>query len=318
MCEQEDAAMASDGFKWEINYIGIMATKATLKAWFTYDASIGMGQAIVVSRAINDPSGNPLTGTNLVTFNGDSNLAASCGATNNEQIVSCIDTVANSVPGFNFKWYIYDEPGCPNQSLGYCQGTLAGGNYTNVSTLAHYINSIDSSHQVIGTEVGDVGSQTVTNTEFSWLMTSPMPTTSGTGFDHYPIPSNGRFGSISDNGPLASQLASAAATYDPSESIYYVGQAFSWYQEDGAGCTSVTVCPYPTTTQMQEMRDEALYYAAQSGHPLSMIFWYYWPDITCLTNYTGCSASANRASLKSAAFAPFPTTAPALRYRHKH
>ena len=116
MCEQEDAAMASDGFKWEINYIGLMANKTgsqSLQAWFTYDASIGMGQVIAVNRAIFDSSGSPLTGTNLTTFNGDGNLAKTCGATNNEQIISCIDSVANSVPGFKFKWYIYDEPGMP-------------------------------------------------------------------------------------------------------------------------------------------------------------------------------------------------------------
>ena len=105
-CEQEDAAMASDGFKWEINYIGLMANKTgpeSLKALFTYDASIGMGQVIVVSRALSDPSGNPLTGTNLTSFNGDTNLAKTCGATNNEQIILCIDSVANSVPGFEFQ-----------------------------------------------------------------------------------------------------------------------------------------------------------------------------------------------------------------------
>jgi len=315
MCEQEDAAMASDGFKWEINYIGLMATKSSLQAWFQYDASIGLGQVMSIKSAVNDS--NVLTGTSLVNFNGDTNLASSCGATNNEQLISCIASVANSVPGFNFKWYIYDEPGCPNQSIGYCQGTLAGGNYSNVGTLASYINSVDPTHEVIGAQVGDVGDQTVTNTEFSWLLTSPMPSKSATGFDHYPVPEGAQFGHISDNGPLASQLAAAAATYDSSEDLLYVGQAFSWYQEYGAGCSSTTVCPYPTTAQMQAMRDNALYYAARAGHPLSMIFWYYWPDVTCLNNYSGCNATANRASLKSAAFAPFPTSTPALRTRHR-
>ena len=80
--------MVSDGYTWEINYIGLMAHKTgaeSLQALFTYDASIGMGQVIAVSRAINDPV-NVLTGTSLVTFNGDSSLASDCGATNNEQI----------------------------------------------------------------------------------------------------------------------------------------------------------------------------------------------------------------------------------------
>src|SRR5579863_2769027 len=91
MCEQEDAAMASDGFKWEINYIGLNAFKTgpeSLQAWFTYDASIGLGQIISLKAAINDPV-NVLTGTSLLR-NYTSSLATSCGATNNEQIIACI------------------------------------------------------------------------------------------------------------------------------------------------------------------------------------------------------------------------------------
>jgi hypothetical protein len=309
MCEQEDAAMASDGYKWEINYIGLDANKtgsSSLQAWFTYDASIGLGQAISVKAAINDPV-NVLTGKALLSSPYTSSLANSCGATNNEQIISCIYSVASSVPSFNWKWYIYDEPGCPNQSIGYCQGTLAGGNYNNVATLAQYIQSIDPTHPVIGTEVGDMGDQTVVNTEFSWLLSPASPVT---GFDHYPIPENGNFGMIDDIGTIAGELANTiAADYSP-EQMYYVGQAFSWYQASGTGCISITVCPYPTTAQMQDMRDQALYYANKAGKPMSMIFWYYWPDITCMNTYSGCSATANRASLKSAAFAPFPATPP--------
>jgi hypothetical protein len=308
MCEQEDAAMVSDGYTWEINYIGLMAHKTgtqSLQAWFTYDASIGMGQVISLKTAINDPI-NVLTGTSLVTFS-DGNLATDCGATNNEQIISCIYSVASSVPNFHWKWYIYDEPGCPDQALGYCQGTLAGGNYDNVATLGKYIQSIDPTHQVIGTQVGDLGNQTVINNLYSWLTT---PSTPVTGFDHYPVPSGGNFGSIDDIGTIAGEIANTIAANNPSENMYFVGQAFSWYQEDGKGCTSLSVCPFPTTAQLQDMRDQALYYANKAGKPLSMIFWYYWPDVTCLTTYSGCDAAANRASLKAAAFAPFPTTAP--------
>lgn len=308
MCEQEDAAMVSDGYTWEINYIGLMAHKTgtqSLQAWFTYDASIGMSQVISLKVAINDPL-NVLTGTSLVTFS-DGNLARDCGATNNEQIISCIYSVASSVPNFNWKWYIYDEPGCPNQALGYCQGTLAGGNYDNVATLGQYIRSIDPAHQVIGTQVGDQGNQTVINNLYSWLVT---PATPMTGFDHYPIPSGATFGKIDDIGTTATEIANTIAANNPSESMYFVGQAFSWYQENGKGCTSLAACPYPTTAQLQDMRDQALYYAKKAGKPLSMVVWYYWPDVTCLTSYPGCNAAANRASLKAAAFAPFPTTAP--------
>jgi hypothetical protein len=309
MCEQEDAAMASDGYTWEINYIGLMAHKTgaeSLQAWFIYDAAHGIGQAINVKSALVDPSGDPLNGKILTNYNADTNLATDCGATTNEQLIQCVLSVARSVPGFNWKWYIYDEPGCPNQSIGYCQGTIAGRNYRNVQTLASYIASIDPSHQIIGVQVGDAGGQTVIDNLFSWLSTA---STSAIGFDRYPVPSGGRFGSIDDIGTIAGELAKTVAA-NPSENIYFVGQAFSWSQEGGAGCASVTVCPYPTTAQMQDMRDQALYYAEKAGRPISMVLWYYWPDITCLNTYAGCNALANRSSLRSAAFAAFPATPP--------
>jgi hypothetical protein len=305
-CEQQDAQMASTGFKWEINYIGLAAHKTgpdSLQAWFTYDASIGLGQVINVDAAINDPV-NVLTGDRLIT-NFDNSLANDCGATNNEQIIACISEVAKSVPGFHFKWYLYDEPGCPNQSIGYCAGTLAGGNYQNVQTLANYIKSLTPDHDVIGTNSGD-GANAVGNL-YSWLMGSSTPVT---GFDYYPVPSGGNFGTIDNIGSIAGALANTVKSTYANENIYYVAQAFSWYQANGNGCTSISACPFPTTSQLQDMRDQALYYSNQSGVPLSMIFWWAWPDVTCEVNYPGCNASANLASLKSAAFAPYPVEAP--------
>jgi hypothetical protein len=308
MCEQEDAEIASDGFKWEINYIGLDAFKTglgSLEAWFTYDASIGLGQVISVKDAINDPVSS-VTG-DILKRKLTSSLATSCGATNNAQIISCIYSVASKVPGFHWKWYIYDEPGCPDQTIGYCHGTLAGGNYNNVRALAEYIASIDPSHEIIGTQVGDRGDQTVIDNLFSWLATDSTPTA---GFDHYPIPSGGNFGSIDDIGSTAKEVAHTFRSRRSSENLFFVGQAFSWYQEGAKGCTSIAVCPFPTTVQLQEMRDQALYYANKAGKPLSLLLWYYWPDVICLNKYPGCNAAENRASLKTAAFAPFPATPP--------
>ena len=308
LCEQEDSAIASDGFQWEINYIGLDAFKTgqeSLQAWFAYDAGIGLGQVISVKAAINDRA-DALTG-NILQKGSTNSLATSCGATNNEQIIACIYSVAKSVPGFHWKWYIYDEPGSPTQSIGYCQGTLAGGNYKGVRKLADYIASIDPSHEIVGTQVGDAGDQSVIDNLFSWLTTSSTPTV---GFDRYPIPSGGNFGTIDDIGSIAGKVAGTIGKHRQSEKLFFVGQAFSWFQESGKGCTSVTVCPFPTTGQLQDMRDQALYYANKAGHPLSMLFWYYWPDIVCLNKYPGCDAAANRQSLKTAAFAPFPTMPP--------
>jgi hypothetical protein len=320
MCEPEDAAIASDGYKWEINYNGIAAFKTgpeSLKAWFRYDASIGLGQVIAVAAAINDPA-DVLTGNRLGT-NFTKSLANSCGATTNEEIISCIYSVASSVPGFNWKWYVYDEPGCPNQSIGYCQGTLAGGEYRNVSMLASYIASIDPSHEVLGTQVGDRGGQAVIDNLYScnnqppcdghypWLTTSSSPSLT---FDYYPVPSNVTGARIEDIGTIAGEIAKTIAANYPPEKLGFVGQAFSWYQERNAHCPSVSVCPFPTAAQMQQQRDQALYYSNAAGKPLSMIFWYYWPDVVCLNAYPGCNATANRAHLRTAAFAPFPATPP--------
>jgi hypothetical protein len=61
---------------------------------------------------------------------------------------------------------------------------------------------------------------------------------------------------------------------------------------------------------MQDMRDQALYYANKAGNPINLVMWYYWSDITCQSNYAGCNAAANRAAVKAAAFAPFPATPP--------
>ena len=62
----------------------------------------------------------------------------------------------------------------------------------------------------------------------------PMPSTSATGFDHYPIPegSNSVTLLITAHSPHNSQPPPQAT--NPSASIFLVGQAFSWYQEGGA------------------------------------------------------------------------------------
>lgn len=311
-CEQQDLAMRQIGLTWEANFIGIAAHKtgpASLRAWFTYDASIGMNQAIVIKQAINDPV-DALLGHNLIT-GFDNSFATDCSATNNEQIISCIYSVASSVPGFHYMWDIYDEPGCPNRSIGYCAGTLAGRNYNNVATLAKYIHSIDPTHGIFGVNVGDCcgsngsSQQTVLNNLYSWLATPPS---TSTGFDYYPIPEGTTFGKIANIGTDTTGIAGVIQANNPRMQMNATMQAFSWLQESGRGCTSITVCPYPTESQMQSERNQVLYYAAKAHQPISVLWWYYWPDIVCENTYPGCSSKANRAALKGAMTAPFPAT----------
>jgi hypothetical protein len=316
-CEQQDLAMRQIGLTWEANFIGIAAHKTgpgSLQEWFTYDASIGMNQAIVIKHAIDDPV-DALRGDNLIRgFN--NSLATDCGATNNQQIISCIASVASGVSGFHYMWDIYDEPGCPNRSIGYCAGTLAGGRHNNVATLAKYIHSIDPTHGIFGVNVGDCcgsngsSEQTVLKNLYSWLA---IPPATSTGFDYYPIPEGTAFGKIADIGTDATGIARVIQANNPGMRMNVTMQAFSWLQEGGKGCASIAVCPYPTESQMQSERDQVLYYAFKARQPISVMWWYYWPDIICENTYPGCSSTANQAALKSAMTAPFPAKPPRSR-----
>ena len=184
-----------------------------------------------------------------------------------------------------------------------------------------YLHSIDPTHPILGFNTPSgvpsgggwtgPGAQPQITNLYSWLTNATTPIT---GYDYYPIsggPGTQSYGqSIADIGKIAPLLQNVIAANYPPEKIGFVGQAFSWAQEYGANCTSVTVCPYPTQAQEQQMRDQALYYAAQAGNPIAYVFWYYWPDITCLNTFPGCDPNANRAALRAVNSAPFPVSPP--------
>jgi Concanavalin A-like lectin/glucanases superfamily len=332
-CESQDADMKSDGYTEEVNYIGIDAHKTganSLAAWFAYDAGIGIKQYINVKAALADA--NPLTGTSLLASPFTSSLAKDCGATTNQQIISCIASVGSGSAGFG-GWYIYDEPGCPNQTIGYCRGSQAGHNFQNVGTLAAYIASIDS-HAILGIQTPSgapcsgggfncpsavpgianlfsCNGNTPCSGSYAWLTSSITP---NTGADYYPFDAPSGTESVGqtpeDVRYIVTDMQEVFTANYAAEKMGFVGQAFSWFQEGGAGCSTYSACVYPTTAQMQNERDQALYYANASGNPIAHFFWYYWPDVICENNYTGCSATTNRASVRTAAFAPFPATPP--------
>lgn len=313
VCEKEDLAMRQIGITWEANFIGIAAHKTgthSLQEWFRYDASIGLSQAIVIKHAIDDPV-DVLTGNTLISgFN--KSLGNDCRAVNNAQIIQCIAAVAATVPQFNYTWDIYDEPGCPIQSIGYCAGSLARGKHGNVERLAKYIHSIDPAHGIFGVNVGDccdaTNQTTIWQNLFSWLAAARPYSV---GWDYYPIPQARTGQPISNIGTNTTGIARVIQANAPGTKMNVTLQAFSWYQEGGNfGCSSETLCRYPTQSQMQDERDQVLYYANQAHQPISVLWWYYWPDITCLNTYPGCSASANEAALKGAITAPFPATPP--------
>lgn len=334
-CELDDTAMVADGFSVEINYLGALAHKDSasdsIAAWLTFDSHLGMSQFFNVKNATLDT--DPLTGTALA----GGNLATDCGATNNQQIMACVEAIQESIPvdptthtnGFG-GWYIYDEPGCSNQTIGYCQGSQAGKNYANIPKIATYLASI-STKPIIGiqtpsglpvcgswtcsgaqTQIDNLyscnGQPPCTTGNYPWLVSSVTP---NVGYDYYPFGLAGL--AAADAGHVDDLIQSTISRNYALEKVDFTGQAFSWFQEGNPGCTSITVCPYPTTAQMQSLRDNALYRANQNHNPIQHVFWYYWPDVICrgtAENYSGCNATTNRGLVKAAAFAAFPATPP--------
>ncbi|MGH7746853.1 MAG: hypothetical protein ACREQ5_19185, partial [Candidatus Dormibacteria bacterium] len=294
--EAEDQQMRGLGFTREVNYIGLAGNLTgvnSIAEWLAYDASIGMEQFINIKFAITDPGG-VLTGNSLVNVGGAGagNLGSACPATNNQQIIQCIVSNFGSSPAFA-GFYIYDEPGCPDQSIGDCTGGPAQGlvNYQNIDTLAAYIQSIDPGTAIIGINTpggipqGGWGSSftqpqidnlySCNNNppcagSYPWITDSATPIT---GADYYPFdgqttpngpaPAGSQFPGQSPDDVHYIELALGAtfkATY-PAEQNVFTPQAFSWFQESGADCPSIAACPYPTTAQMQNERDNALYWA---------------------------------------------------------
>jgi hypothetical protein len=346
------------GMSYEINYIGLLASKTNLTSILTYDAALSPAVTQLFSiKAILADGTNIATGTNLINSL-DGTLASACGVTTDGPLLQCIYTTLSSYT--NWGWYIYDEPGCPNQSIGYCNGSLAGGDYRAVQAVASYITSTigDTTHLILGiqtpsgipsgcsTWVGcslaqaqldnlfSCNSQTVCTGWASpytglWLTSSY---TVNTGWDDYPwcYSTTGAQAGIcsgqtgADMGVIAQRVANVLTAVYPSETLSAVGQAFSWYQEGGGGCTSYSLCLYPTQAEEQYQRDEAIYYANAAGYPLKRFFWYYLPDIDCRNTYSGplplptpaystsgpCNAANNESMLGAVNAAPFPTSAP--------
>jgi hypothetical protein len=312
--------MSQTGLTFEVNYIGLhgnLSGANSIASWLAYDATLSpiMRQFINVKDAIQDA--DALTGTSLVADgNTDGNLGKACPASDNAQIIACVAKNFSSSPAFG-GWYVYDEPGCPTTTIGYCQGSMAGKNYANIAELAKYIASVDPTHPILGIQTASgtpSGGWSATNptaatqirTLYSWLSGTGVP---NTGMDYYPFPP--AFNSPPQTPEqLAAIEALIAANLGPAMTNSFVGQAFAWYQEDAGDCKTITGCPFPTQAQMQAERDNALYYAAAAGAPITYFAWYYWPDTVCINPYPGCNAAANEAAMQAVDSAPFPASAP--------
>ena len=326
-CEAEDLKMTQYGLTMEINYLSTAAHNTgsnSLQAWAQYDAGIGMMQWINLKDALTDS--DALTGTAL----SGGSLGRDCGAANNQQVIACIESTLSAVPGFNYGFYLYDEPGCP-EPIGYCNASLSAGHHKNIEELAAYIQTI-STHPTLGIQSGGANSIAANQNLYSCNGTCGAsyyisgPHSPNAGGDDYPIsgdPAATKAG-LTDVGPAVRSIVdvlSGPTSGNTAETMSWAGQAFSWFQEAAPGqfgCTSMAVCPMITQTQLLEQRDEALYNAKAGGKPIKYFFWYYWPDLNCgatnnLPNPTpNCSPLTNLSALKAADQAPFPTVPPVI------
>ena len=327
-CEAEDLKMTQYGLTMEINYLSTAAHKTgsnSLQAWAQYDASIGIMQWINLKEVLNES--DALTGTYLT----GGSLGHDCGSKTNQEVIQCIDTVLSAVPGFRYGYYIYDEPGCP-EPIGYCYASLSAGHYKNIEELATFLQSV-STHPVLGIQVGGVGTNIGNQDMFtcnnacggSYYMSGPH--SPNTGGDDYPVsgdPVATKAGLINVGQAVKSivEVLAGPTSGNTAETMSWVGQAFSWLQEAAPGafnCTSMINCPMITQTQLQEQRDEALYYAGAAGKPIQYFFWYYWPDINCHGSFNTvngltpmCDAQTNLNALKAADQASFPSAPPTI------
>ena len=327
-CEAEDLKMTQYGLTMEINYLSTAAHKTgsnSLQAWAQYDASIGIMQWINLKEVLNES--DALTGTYLT----GGSLGHDCGSKTNQEVIQCIDTVLSAVPGFRYGYYIYDEPGCP-EPIGYCYASLSAGHYKNIEELATFLQSV-STHPVLGIQVGGVGTNIGNQDMFtcnnacggSYYMSGPH--SPNTGGDDYPVsgdPVATKAGLINVGQAVKSivEVLAGPTSGNTAETMSWVVQAFSWLQEAAPGafnCTSMINCPMITQTQLQEQRDEALYYAGAAGKPIQYFFWYYWPDINCHGSFNTvngltpmCDAQTNLNALKAADQASFPSAPPTI------
>ena len=326
-CEAEDSKMAQYGLTMEINYLSTSAHKSganSLQAWAQYDAGIGMMQWINLKDALKDS--DPLNGTSL----SGGNLGRDCGATNNMQVIACIESTLSAVPGFNYGFYLYDEPGCP-EAIGYCYASLSAGQHKNIEVIAAYIQTI-SGHPTLGIQSGGANSAAANQNLYtcngtcggSYYISGPHSPNAGG--DDYPIsgdPAATKQGLANVGSAVRSivDVLSGPTSGNTAETMSWAGQAFSWFQEAAPGqfgCTSMAVCPMISQTQLLEQRDEALYNAKAGGKPIKYFFWYYWPDLNCLdTNNMpvptpNCSPATNLNALQTADQAPFPSAPPVI------
>jgi hypothetical protein len=325
-CESQHATMLANGMTVEINYNAMGNSLANLVALAKYDASIGFTEFYSIKGAIQT-NGSPLTATNLLGYDGTS-LASDCKATTNQQLILCIENAVKAISGYHYGWYIYDEPGCPSSAtVGYCNASLGtnAAYYQNIGTLAAFLHT-NSAAPILGIQVGagDIamaknvfscnGQAGCSTVPYPWITDPNSP---NTGFDAYPLSADvtatiAGIRGIGISATVIPQALTATTSGNPLETMSAVGQAFSWAQEGGNfGCVSMAACPFPTQTQMQQMRDQALYYASASGKPLKYWLWYAWPDINCGNALAAlCNGPANLAALHVVNVSAFPAAPP--------
>ena len=260
-CADHLAQIGSAGFRLVLNYSGWYGNAAQIQAY----AAAAQSAGVRLIWPLNDPAWrDPGSATSLLS--NYSTLAPTCGCSDNSGFVQYAINLVRSLPA-TWGYYIGDELG-PSQA-------------STVAALAAAVRQADPSHPLL--YVG-VGSATFTSN------LQPFESIANyVGEDVYPI---GSGGSVSAVGPIAKTVAGLAQASGAGPAM--VLQAFDWNEYPG---TQSAPPSWPSESQMQTMRDEAL-----AANP-SLILWYSYQDIQRSDDPTG-----HWRDLMQAAFAPVQST----------
>ena len=333
-CETRVDNSQAAGFKYMTFFNALYGSLSDLTNFLSHANSDGMKILISIQSAPANTT-DALTGTSLVSTFSAGGMPTACSATTNKQFIDCVIPYCDASPACA-GWYIADEPGCPNQGIGYCQGSLGGSNcgsgcrYQNVDELASYLQGADPTKLVVGyntpsgipacsggwsgtcaqTQIDNLYScngNSPCNGVYCWL--SCTDSQNG-GYDYYPIGNpNQPSQSTSDITTVGTLIQNTLNANCSGCHNAFVVQAFSYTQGGYSGCTDISACPYPTSAQMITMRNNAILAAHNAGHDLTLVWYYSYEDAQCIHGYAGggtCDATTNWNIVKAAVAAADP------------
>lgn len=261
-CGSELSQMGGAGFQLALNYSAWYGDAAAVQAYASEAQAAGIKIIWPIDYAAwRDPG----TATSLLSTY--KMLAPDCGCSNNSSFVQYAINLVRNLPA-TWGYYVGDELD-PSQASA-------------DAALASQVRSLDPNHQLL--YVG-MGSATTTGSNLQ-----PFESIANVvGADIYPIGGGGTAQSVAPVASAVQQLSQQNRTASA-----MVLQAFDWSEYPATPSSAPT---WPTESEMQQMRDEAL-----AINP-SMILWYSIYDVLRSDNPAG-----HWQDLVTAAFAPEPAS----------